>query len=124
MTAPTRIQQRRTAGWKKPAGAVAVGRGTRWGNPYRIEKHPGRPGSWWVLIGSHIKADVPFRDVAVDLAVRLFRDLHARHESRFADLADKDLMCWCPLDQPCHADVLLELANRSEERRVGKECPV
>ena len=27
------------------------------------------------------------------------------------DLAGKDLACWCPLDQPCHADVLLELAN-------------
>jgi hypothetical protein len=27
------------------------------------------------------------------------------------DLADKDLACWCPLDQPCHADVLLELAD-------------
>jgi hypothetical protein len=26
------------------------------------------------------------------------------------DLAGKDLACWCPLNQPCHADVLLELA--------------
>ncbi|MGV6803246.1 MAG: DUF4326 domain-containing protein [Ruegeria sp.] len=23
----------------------------------------------------------------------------------------KDLACWCPLDGPCHADVLLDLAN-------------
>jgi len=28
-----------------------------------------------------------------------------------AELAGHDLACWCPLDQPCHADVLLELAN-------------
>lgn len=28
------------------------------------------------------------------------------------ELRGKDLVCWCPLDQPCHADVLLELANR------------
>lgn len=28
------------------------------------------------------------------------------------DLAGRDLACWCPLDQPCHADVLLDLANR------------
>jgi Domain of unknown function (DUF4326) len=27
------------------------------------------------------------------------------------DLTGKDLACWCPLNQPCHADVLLELAN-------------
>ena len=26
-------------------------------------------------------------------------------------LGGKDLACWCPLDQPCHADVLLEIAN-------------
>lgn len=26
------------------------------------------------------------------------------------ELCGKDLACWCPLDQPCHADVLLELA--------------
>ena len=28
------------------------------------------------------------------------------------DLRGHDLACWCPLDQPCHADVLLGLANR------------
>ena len=27
------------------------------------------------------------------------------------ELEGRDLACWCPLDQPCHADVLLELAN-------------
>ena len=26
-------------------------------------------------------------------------------------LHDKDLACWCALDQPCHADVLLWIAN-------------
>lgn len=26
-------------------------------------------------------------------------------------LAGLTLACWCPLDQPCHADVLLEIAN-------------
>ncbi len=28
-----------------------------------------------------------------------------------AELRGKDLACWCPLDGPCHADVLLEIAN-------------
>lgn len=27
------------------------------------------------------------------------------------ELRGKDLACWCPLDKPCHADVLLEIAN-------------
>jgi hypothetical protein len=30
----------------------------------------------------------------------------------FEDIRGHDLACWCPLDHPCHADVLLELANR------------
>ncbi|WP_149563191.1 DUF4326 domain-containing protein [Streptomyces cacaoi] len=28
------------------------------------------------------------------------------------ELAGRYLMCWCPLDQPCPADVLLAVANR------------
>ena len=28
------------------------------------------------------------------------------------ELHGRDLACYCPLDEPCHADVLLELANR------------
>jgi len=27
------------------------------------------------------------------------------------ELAGKDLACWCPLSRPCHADVLLRIAN-------------
>ena len=29
-----------------------------------------------------------------------------------ADLTQRELACWCPLDRPCHADVLLELSNK------------
>ncbi|SII07108.1 Uncharacterised protein [Mycobacteroides abscessus subsp. abscessus] len=38
------------------------------------------------------------------MPIRIIRD-------RMTELAGHDLACWCPLDQPCHADVLLELAN-------------
>ena len=52
---------------------------------------------------------------AVDAAEA--KQLYRLHAERFdvatlrRDLAGKDIACWCPLDQPCHADVLLELAN-------------
>jgi len=36
---------------------------------------------------------------------------HSKVNEIRAELAGKNLACWCPLDQPCHADVLLELAN-------------
>lgn len=29
----------------------------------------------------------------------------------FGTLRGKNLACWCPEGQPCHADVLLEVAN-------------
>ena len=39
-------------------------------------------------------------------------DLHTVTQTLIrAELAGRDLACWCPLDQPCHADVLLRLAN-------------
>jgi hypothetical protein len=39
-----------------------------------------------------------------------FGILDVQHELRGRDLA-----CWCPLDQPCHADVLLQIANEVKE---------
>lgn len=37
-------------------------------------------------------------------------------DADLAELRGRDLACWCPLDQPCHADVLLELANVDDDR--------
>jgi hypothetical protein len=53
-------------------------------------------------------------------AVELYREHLARNpgliERARHELAGLDLACWCPLDEPCHADVLLEIANQKEER--------
>lgn len=46
-------------------------------------------------------------------------ELICRHNypaERILELEGKDLACWCPLDQPCHADVLLELANNQSRK--------
>ncbi len=83
---PKRIQRKRTKGWRMPAGAVYVGRPTKWGNPFDTAS-TGR-----------ISAVVRF---ACEVAPLL--DL--------SELRGKDLACFCRLDQECHADVLLELAN-------------
>jgi hypothetical protein len=40
------------------------------------------------------------------------RKQRSEYLEQMADLRGKNLACWCPLDQPCHADVLLEIANR------------
>ena len=91
---PRRIQLRRTRGWRKPPGAVVVSRPSKWGNPFRI----GDPAKGGL---TRQEAVVAYRHMA-----RSNLD-----ESELAELRGHDLACWCPLDQPCHADVLLELAN-------------
>ena len=55
----------------------------------------------------------PARTYGLTESLQRYR-LHAEGFDRTAlrrDLAGKDLACWCPLNQPCHADVLLEYAN-------------
>jgi uncharacterized protein DUF4326 len=103
---PQRIQRRRTKGWRMPAGAVYVGRPSRWGNPYRIgdSVHVGPP---WA--GRDIVVEDARR--AVDMYRQLWFSSTVRVLSMIPLLRGRDLVCWCPLDQPCHADVLLELAN-------------
>ncbi|TDC00030.1 DUF4326 domain-containing protein [Micromonospora fluostatini] len=87
-----RIQRRRTAGWRMPPGVVYVGRPTRWGNPFGHSTREGRAE-----------------------AIERFRRWVAERPEYAAaarvELAGKTLACWCPLDQPCHADELLRIAN-------------
>ena len=106
---PQRIPVRRTFGWRLPLGAVYVGRPSRWGNPFRVGD-PAEDMDW--LRGEFVSGQVTSRADAV----RRFRESIGSgstfEEDVRAELRGKDLACWCPLDGPCHADVLLEIANR------------
>lgn len=151
MTAPTRIQLRRTAGWRMPPGAVKVDRRTRWGNPFDLRS----PDHCWTALAHGFTGDPAGRRAA---SVAMFRAWVLKgqaftvtgcglyctstdatgEESRImvggpsADivaptppaldeirdaLAGRDLACWCAPDLPCHADVLLELANAETQQR-------
>ena len=123
MSKPKRIQLRRTKGWRKSEGAIVVARPSRWGNPYRIGDdimypHPGTVPYEFAHSHTFPPGEYSWFDVrAIDRAeaVRLFRSYIENEYGPDLDvlgpLAGHDLACWCPLDQPCHADVLLELAN-------------
>ncbi|CAB4164394.1 Protein of unknown function DUF4326) [uncultured Caudovirales phage] len=89
---PHRVQRKRTKGWKMPDNTVYVGRPTRWGNPCRCEETPN---------GKLDHAE----------SVRMFKALPINKSVVKQELRGKNLACWCPLDKPCHADVLLEIAN-------------
>jgi hypothetical protein len=84
-----RIQRKRSRGWKMPVNSVYVGRPSKWGNWY----------DW--------------REYGRDQAVSMFEsDISEadRQIIRF-ELRGKNLVCWCRLDQACHADVLMKIAN-------------
>ena len=119
MTAlPARVQRRRVRDWRAPAGAVYVGRGSRWGSPFVIgadaDDHAHATALYreWLEHNSydvHAPNSSPEHRQEMD-ARRDWIILHA------ADLAGLPLMCWCPLPEPgetdhCHAVVLLALAN-------------
>jgi hypothetical protein len=116
---PKRIQLSRAKGWRKPEGAVVVARPSRWGNPFRPVLRDGR----WIVLDDNDVDYEPYGDskaAAIRKAVQLFYDdgfywFGGRFEMMGVDVAaelgGKDLACWCALDAPCHADVLLEIAN-------------
>lgn len=116
---PKRIQRKRTKGWRMPENAVYVGRPSRWGNPYTMVVEE---------FGIQRSLDL-YRETAqgfwnpdliADMSNSLGSEVYRAHcdwlrrawrEGIRLELGGKDLACWCPLDRPCHADVLLELAN-------------
>ena len=110
---PKRIQRKRTKGWRMPDNAVYVGRPTKWGNPHKVR------------VSLHRLPDGNYRYMTPADAVAAYRneilpfwtdDERGTERLDLEDLRGKDLACWCQLDQPCHADVLLALANQEPQR--------
>lgn len=124
MTAPRRVQLSRKKGWRKPENAVVVARPSRWGNPFRLSREDctesNDAGVCWVVRHGDRRTGYTHSDTAEEArgeAVALFREWlavgrlsYGRGEVR-AQLRGKNLACWCPIGEPCHADVLLEIAN-------------
>jgi hypothetical protein len=118
---PVRVQLSRAKGWRMPPNTVKVDRSTRHGNPYLVERHSGEVWSqsegfrrgWWSVrrLGGErwfYRSFLTQHD-ALTMSIEQFRT-----EAGVLDvsaLRGKNLACWCALDAPCHADVLLELAN-------------
>lgn len=130
MMKPQRIQRRRTKGWRMPENTVSVCRPGKWGNPFKMVGL--KCGCWEVVDENDVTYLLDMRHhpegkhepvttqrYAAREATDLFRSLFTGHrvfqEREVEDLLDlqgKNLACFCPPDQPCHGDVLLELANQ------------
>jgi len=97
---PQRVQLKRSAGWKMPANTVKVDRTTRWGNPFTIAEC----GSAAIAVAQH------GRWMRGEIGAPGGVEPPARDALRTA-LGGRHLACWCALNGPCHADLLLVLAN-------------
>ena len=106
---PIRVQQKRTKGWRMPPNTVSVARPGPFGNPFRIGANR--------CTGSGLTyRQEPVADAAT--AVAFFKGMLQQADRNYPsneviarELRGKNLACFCALDQPCHADVLLEIAN-------------
>jgi hypothetical protein len=119
MREPKRVQRSRAKGARLEPGAVCVSRGTRWGNGYKVSPHPRGwrvewPNGETVRIHTDIDkarahaAQLYEKDLAAIASMDVLGD---QLRDDLETLRGKDLACRCPLDSPCHADVLLALAN-------------
>lgn len=110
---PGRVQRKRARGWKMPANTVYVGRPTRYGNPFVV----GRDGKvadcmylYTLLANGYLCLGMKATIEEQERAQRAMRDAKKY-------LRGKNLACWCPLIDkdgkpvPCHADILLKIAN-------------
>lgn len=122
LRAPGRVQMSRQRPWRaEHPGAVIVARPSIWGNPYRVV----RVGKTMWQLQHDSRSLAVFRSrsgvEAREEAVQRLRRLVERDRAPWStgmirrELAGVELACWCPLEHPCHADLLLEIANTPAE---------
>ena len=116
---PVRIRLSRKKGWTlrdasmatNGLPAISVARPRLLGNPFIVGVDGDRAECvqlYEMMLAGYIcltkSPSVKAQQAAIDAVVQ-----------RLPDLRGKNLACWCALDgKPCHADVLLELANANE----------
>lgn len=115
---PKRIQRKRTKGWRMPLGAISVTRPGVFGNPFTPAgcRDAGYSGTDQQIAQRCVET------FAIWCGYH-WREVWQGEESErrrtallaaLPSLRGKDLACWCKLGEPCHADVLLRLANELE----------
>lgn len=111
---PKRIQRSRAGGWKMPAGALYVGRPTKWGNPFVGHGAAGAFRDWLFAGDATLEqaAAAWNRDGFDVLLLDGFKPDQTAAGLDLTELRGRDLVCWCGLDRACHADAFLEFANK------------
>ena len=118
MTQPTRIQRRRTRGWKMPPNTIYIGRPTMAGNPFPVSVY-GQARAvdlhrrWITGNMSHEEMSQLSRcdrwsDGPRAVSLVLLRKWVLEY---LQTLRGKHLACFCAVGEPCHGKILIELAN-------------
>ena len=126
---PIRIQRKRTKGYKMPKNTIYVGRPTKWRNPFKVGK---RTPAWektfiaiqlckknFIVPGDIkviYKTGIFDKPITLKQSIQWYRiwlkfQIEAKNLN-VKDLRGKNLACWCKPGEPCHADILLKLANK------------
>ncbi len=88
---PIRVQRKRVKGWKMPKNTVSVTRPGKWGNPFK---------------------EMLWGDTKETLVERFLKNMSDSFKASVKkELKGKNLACFCKIGEPCHADVLLKIAN-------------
>jgi hypothetical protein len=104
---PVRLQRSRAKGSRLVSAnglpVVCVSRPSKWGNPFAFEASSAAEKQR-LRAASVKRFEHELRHGGRQLAFTV--------EDVRRELQGKNLACWCPLDEPCHADVLLAVARR------------
>lgn len=116
-----RIQRKRTKGWRMPPNCVYVGRPSPHENVWKIGASLNDRMMPWVLDAANRCGITIGKPMSRSQVVAMFREQFEANKDSFLSkllldkLRGKTLCCWCRLDQPCHADVLIEYLDKMEE---------
>ncbi|OWV67900.1 hypothetical protein ATY76_13295 [Rhizobium sp. R339] len=143
MTVPVRLQLSRAKGFNLQAAsraanglaAVKVDRTSPFGNHYAFSKDPfAKPSIWDVFTHGTIVKSCSSKQEARDFAIACHKaevSATGPHNTRYrypvptpVDIAKAlrgfNLACWCKPGEPCHADILLEIANAPLQEVVSR----
>jgi hypothetical protein len=113
---PDRVQLQRVKGWRMPPHTRKVDRTTIFGNPFDSVRHDAHDA---VRIHRQwLTGEMSDREIEERYAGIVAKHLIARRRRVLASLSDLrglNLACWCSRTHPCHADLLLALANEVNE---------
>ena len=112
---PTRIQRRRTKGWRMPPNTLNCTRGSKYGNPFRVGDRltAAQVPEWFPIDADGLTAPISVEEAVEAYKIALYRgELPYSFEEAQRELRrHKYAACWCAEDAPCHVNVLVGVAG-------------